>query len=243
MELENTPRRFAILPLCLAAVLSAFGCGDDPEPTDEGTKSPSTADDASSKTPAKADAGATPTNPTPSDPQSTGNKPDAAASKPDVGAGKDAGAEKPDPGSAKPSGASGNTIYTGAPECPKYGRKIAGTVEGMPVSYNLAAVSEFNETSFEAEESGVDSGNIELEWEAQLAPGKTAMITSGVLRLPSMYAFGPYCVVAGVVQDDATLAGTNDIQRFFKITKVKKQVKQQCEGPELEADLKVCARN
>jgi len=227
MELEIAPRCFAILPLCLAVALSALGCGDDPATTDDGA-SPSTADnDAGAKAPAKADAGATPTSPTP------GNKPDAASSKPDVGAGN--------AGASNPSGESGNTIYTGGPECPTIGQKMGGTIEGKPVAYNLASLSKTTDTTFEADESGVDRGLIDIEWEPALTPGKTSKIINGELTLPTMYELGPYCVIDGQVQADATLDPKMGDRIYATITKVKKQVKSKCEGDEIVADLKLCS--
>ena len=235
MALENTSSRLAILPVCLAAALAALGCGDDPATTDEHANFPSTADE-----PNPAAAGATSTNNTPG-PQSSGDKPDAASSKPEATSGKDAGVENADAGSVKPSGESGNTIYMGAPECPKIGRKIGGTVEGKPVAYALADLSKTTDTTFEAEESGVDRGRIELEWEPALAPGKTSKIIDGTLKLPSTYEMASYCVIDGLVQADARLPESMGSRLYATITKVKKQVNLKCEGAELVADLKLCS--
>jgi hypothetical protein len=232
MELKTT-RTYLTLPSSLLAIALTLGaCGDETKSTGD-DDAPSDEDGSSGER----DAGTKPTD--------SGQKPADAGAKPadSGGSGKDAGSgSKPDASDDEtPSGQTGNTIYTGGPECPNIGRKISGTVDGHEISYNLPTMSEGDETSFQADDPEADTGLLRLEWEPAIdSSGKPATIVEGELELPTTLDFGPYCVLAGKAQRDSKLSEDDGFREFYTITKVRAKPGTECTGPELEADLKVC---
>lgn len=231
MELTYTQTNLTLSSCLLAVALALGACGDESKP--EG-------DDDNTAEEGKADAGSKPAD-SGSKPADSGSKPTDSGSKPE-----DSGSKPADSGKAEAdasSTTSGNTIYTGGPECPNIGRKISGTVDGNEVSYELSTQSEGDDTYFEAGDSSSDTGLLRLEWEPAIdSSGKPAEINDGELRLPSTYAFGPYCVLAGKAQRDSKLDEEDGYREFYTITKVKKKTGSTCSGTgaELAADLKVC---
>jgi hypothetical protein len=236
MELNYKQTSFALSSCFLALTLALGACGED-------SKSPSDDDSGSEETPgAERDAG-TRTPDSGSKPGDSGSKPaDSGEGEKDAGSTRDAsgGGDDEDAGST-PSDETGNTIYTGGPDCVARGHKIAGTVDGKEVEFNLPMEAESTEDYFEARQAGSVNGRLRVEWSPSLdEEGEPSTIDEGILELASTYDFGPYCVLAGKAQRDSKLSPDVAYREFYTITKVQARDGTTCSGPELEADLRAC---
>jgi hypothetical protein len=233
MMLDRMRNRLTLSSLLLAASLSGAACGEDAKTkNDEDDKSPSTRDDGGTNT--RGDGG------TPGRGDASSGSSDGGGTNRDASSntGRDSG------NSGEPTASTaGNTIYTGAPTCEgKTGRKVAGTIDGAQIVYDLADISKTMDDNFTASESGVDRGSIDISWEPAFEEDShdPADLTEGELELPSKYDAKKYCVIEGKAQH-----GLDDdegrIRDFYLITKVQEEVDGDCTGPELEAELKICA--
>jgi len=231
MEFEKKPSRWPSLCLCLVATLSVLGCGEDADPQDNGSLVNGESDDAGNgmKPTAKPETGATHDG---GSSTSTGTKPEAGAANPD--------------GGTKPPTEATNEIYTGDPICPpKVSQgKLAGTIEGKEVVYDLPSSWRQQQKYFEVQEEGSTARHFEIKFDIWIKPGQTASIVSGVLNLPEAFGGNKYCVADGVAQYASARDGDvpGDELMFFKITKLKENSAGRCSGRELDVDVRVCHR-
>jgi hypothetical protein len=138
----------------------------------------------------------------------------------------------------------GSAVFTDReiPTCDPGDYRLAGDLDGSPLSIKLVLATDFGPTYFdvlEVADSAVRS-DLDLRWATRILEGSSQALTGGVILLPQDHPLGPWlCITAGDIGVFPVIYEP-DAGRVIHFRVTGGRLDADCTGEEVETDLKGC---